>query len=123
VDLAEARALFDRRRLAWLAGDVDGYLDCWHDDLVLHLPGSATPVVGRDAYRSLVERSNAWARPVSFEVHHLAVDGDVVLAEWTITALRLADDVEVTWTGMNAALIEAGRIRWWREYQRGPSPR
>jgi hypothetical protein len=58
--------------------------------------------------------------PLRFDVHHLAVDGDVVLAEWTIAALVRSRHREVVWTGMNAALLDGGLIRWWREYHRNP---
>jgi uncharacterized protein (TIGR02246 family) len=120
LTIDEARRIFDRRVQAWLAEDADGYLDCWHDDLELCIPGRAEPIRGRDEYRAMVDRSFLWAAPQRFVVHHLAVDGAVVLAEWTIAATRRADGVEVEWDGMSACLIEAGRIRWWREHHRRP---
>ena len=50
---------------------------------------------GAAKYRKLVAGSFAWAAPVSFDVHHLAVDGpnDIVFADWTIRARRRDDDV------------------------------
>jgi ketosteroid isomerase-like protein len=119
LELAEARDLFDRRRRAWLAGDVDGYLDCWVDDLVLETPGRT--VRGRAAYEATVRSSLQWARPRSFELHHLGVDGDVVLADWTITVERRADGHAVTWRGMSACELRRGRIVWWREYYEDPA--
>jgi ketosteroid isomerase-like protein len=118
LTIDEARRIFDRRVQAWLAEDVDAYLDCWHDDLELWIPGRDEPVRGRAEYRELVEGSNRWAAPKRFVVHHLAVDGAVVLAEWTIAATRRSDGVEVEWDGMSACLVDAGRIRWWREHHR-----
>jgi limonene-1,2-epoxide hydrolase len=120
VQLDAATAFFDRRVRAWLDQDVDAYLACWHDDMAITLPGSDEPLVGLDAYRALVEGSFAWARPVSFDVQHLAVDGEVVLAEWTIRAARRKDDVIVEWSGMSACELRDGRIVWWREYHRRP---
>jgi ketosteroid isomerase-like protein len=119
LTLEEARACFERRRVAWLAADVDGYLDCWIDDLVLETPGGV--VRGREEYRRLVERSLAWARPRAFEVHHLGVDGDVVLADWTITVERRSDGARVAWRGMSAAELRDGSIVWWREYYEDPA--
>jgi ketosteroid isomerase-like protein len=119
-ELADARALFDRRVAAWLRGDLDAYLACWHDDMEIVLPGRDEPLVGLDRYRALVERSLAWARPVAFDVHHLAVDGDVVLAEWTMRAERRDDGVLVQWSGASACGVRDGRIAWWREYHRAP---
>jgi ketosteroid isomerase-like protein len=120
VKRADAVAIFDRRVQAWLAGDVDAYLACWHDDLEITLPGRDEPLVGIARYRALVERSFAWARPVSFVVHALGVDGDVVLAEWTLRATRHDDGVTVEWSGASACELRDGRISWWREYHRRP---
>ena len=114
-DVAEC---FDRRRAAWLAGDVDAYLDCWVDDLVLETPGRV--IRGRDEYRRMLERSFAWAAPRHFVFHHVAVDGDVALADWTIAVERRADGLRVEWQGMSAAKLRDGRIAWWREYYEDP---
>ena len=116
--IEDARAAFERRRSAWLAEDVDGYLDCWVDDLVLETPGQV--IRGRDEYRRMLERSLAWARPRDFVFHHLAVDDDIVLADWTISVERRADGVPVVWRGMSAAELRDGRIVWWREYYEDP---
>ena len=116
---ADAREIFDRRRRAWLAEDVDAYLDCWVEDLVLETPG--TVVRGRAAYETMVRGSLSWAKPVSFEVHHVGVDGDVVLADWTITVSRRADGESVAWRGMSACELRDGRIVWWREYYQDPA--
>ena len=32
------RDMFMRRVDAWLAGDLDAYMDCWADDMVIELP-------------------------------------------------------------------------------------
>jgi len=118
LTLDDARAVFDRRRAAWLAEDIDGYLDCWIDDLVLEVPGRV--VRGRADYETMVRGSFGWAKPTEFEFHHLAVDGDVVLCDWTITCERRSDGAEVSWRGMSAAELRDGRIVWWREYYEDP---
>jgi ketosteroid isomerase-like protein len=119
LTLREATALFGRRRDAWLAEDVQAYLDCWVDDLVLEVPGRR--IVGRDAYEDMVRRSFAWARPLRFEFHHLAVADDVVHAHWTIAVERRADAAEVEWRGMSVAQLRDGRIVWWREFYEDPA--
>ena len=68
----EARAVFARRVDAWLAEDVDAYLACWHDDMRIEMPTGV--IEGAARYRKLVKAAFGWAAPVSFEVHHLAVD-------------------------------------------------
>jgi limonene-1,2-epoxide hydrolase len=119
VSVEDASAVFDRRVKAWLAADVDGYLSCWHDDLALTLPGGRV-VTGIDAYRRMVEQSFAWAAPVSFDIHALAVDGDRVLSDWTIRARRRDDGVEVEWHGLSICELRDGRITWWREHHLAP---
>src|SRR5207302_7088531 len=39
ISLDEARAVYDRRRAAWLAEDLDAYVACFADDVVLETPG------------------------------------------------------------------------------------
>jgi ketosteroid isomerase-like protein len=114
LSIEEARAVFERRRNAWLAEDVAGYLDCWEDSLLIEMPGRS--IRGRAAYEQLVRQSLAWGRPRAFEIHNLAVDGEVALADWTISVNRRRDGAVVEWRGMSAALLRNGRIVWWREY-------
>jgi uncharacterized protein (TIGR02246 family) len=114
--LADATALFDRRRRAWLDEDVDAYLALWTDDMTFQSPVHAEPLRGRTAFATLVRTSANRTRPVRFDFSHLAVAGDVVLAEWTITVARRDDGREVTWRGMSACALRDGRIAWWREY-------
>jgi limonene-1,2-epoxide hydrolase len=119
LSVEEARAVFARRVAAWLAADVDAYVDCWHADMRLTLPGGRV-VEGIDAYRRLVEQSFAWAAPVSFDVHALAVDGSCVLSDWTIRARRADDDMLVEWRGLSICELRDGRITWWREHHLAP---
>ena len=120
ITIEEAREVFARRIAAWLAEDVDAYVDCWHDDMRIEMPTGI--VEGAENYRKLVTRSFAWAAPMSFDVHHLAVDGpnDIVFADWTIRARRREDDVLVEWRGLSVCEIPDGRISWWREHHLAP---
>ncbi len=113
--VAEARALFDRRLRAWVAGDVDGYLALWAPDMVFSSPVHPE-VRGRDAYARLIAASMAAVTPRAFTIRELAVDGDVVLAEWSMAVDRRADGRRLEWTGMSACAIRGGLIAWWREY-------
>ncbi len=116
LDDAEARALFERRRAAWLAEDTASYLALFADELVMHLPGRAEPIRGKAAYDRLVVGSFARLRPVSWEFHHLAVDGDHVLSEWTLAGEERASGRLVRWRGMSICRIAGGVIHEWREY-------
>ena len=113
---AEATALFDRRREAWLREDLAAYLDCFAEELIFASPVHVPPLEGRAAFAELVRGSSAAMRPCSFEVHALAVHGEQVLAEWTIVVEARADGRRIRWRGMSIATYRAGRIATWREY-------
>ena len=113
--LDEAGALFDRRLRAWVAGDVEAYLALWAPDMTVGSPVHPE-IRGRDAYAALIRTSMANVEPLAFTLRHLAVNGDVVLAEWTMRARHRADGRLLEWTGMSACAIEGGLIAWWREY-------
>jgi ketosteroid isomerase-like protein len=120
VALDEARAVYERRRVAWLAEDVAGYLACFAEDVVLETPNHT--VRGHAEYEPMVRQSFAWAKPVAFEFHHLTLgDENVVMCDWTITVARRSDDGEVTWRGMNVCELRDGVIVWWREYHDDPA--
>lgn len=120
LSVEEARAVFTRRVEAWLAQDVDAYVDCWHDDMRIEMPTGT--IDGAAKYRKLVDASFAWAAPVSFDVHRLAIDPEasIVFADWTIRARRRADDVVVEWRGLSVCELRDGRIVWWREHHLAP---
>lgn len=119
ITLEEARAVYERRRTAWLAEDVDAYLACFAEDVVLETP--TRTVRGHAEYEPMTRMSYQWAKPVSFDFHHLTVgDDDVVMCDWTITVARRSDGGEVTWRGMNVCQLRDGVITWWREYYQDP---
>jgi limonene-1,2-epoxide hydrolase len=120
LTVEEARAVFARRVDAWLAEDVEAYVACWHDDMRIEMPSGT--IEGAAKYRKLVDASFAWAAPVSFEVHRLAIDPEssIVFADWTIRARRREDDVVVEWRGLSVCELRDGRISWWREHHLAP---
>jgi len=113
---AEAARLFEQRRQAWLREDVDGYLACWADDMTFGSPVHAEPIRGRAAFAELIRASAAATRPLEFVIEHLAVAGDMVLAEWRIALEHRASGGRVAWRGMSVAQYRDGRIVMWREY-------
>jgi ketosteroid isomerase-like protein len=112
----EALALFDRRRQAWLREDLDAYLALWAPDMTFASPVHPEPLRGRAAFAELVRRSHVAARPVSFDVSHLAVSDDVVLAEWSIAIEHRDSARRMVWRGMSVCEIRDGLITRWREY-------
>jgi limonene-1,2-epoxide hydrolase len=115
---AARRDIFMRRVAAWLAADLDAYMECWDDGMVIELPSGV--IRDKTKYRKLVESGFAWAAPVSFDVHHLGFDGDVVLADWTIRARRNEDGALVEWRGLSVCELRDGKIAWWREHHLAP---
>lgn len=118
TDLERAREVFEQRRAAWLAEDLDAYVACFAEDVVLEVPGRT--VRGHAEYEPMARRSFAWARPLSFDFHHLAVDGDIVFADWTIAVERRSDATRIEWRGMSVCALRDGVIAWWREYYQDP---
>jgi hypothetical protein len=115
------RDMFMRRVDAWLATDLDAYMDCWADDMVIELPSGV--IDDKAKYRRLVEGGFSWAEPVAFVVHHLACTptvAEVALADWTIRARRREDDALIEWRGLSVCEFRDGRISWWREHHLAP---
>jgi ketosteroid isomerase-like protein len=111
-------AIFQRRVDAWLAADLDAYMACWAADMVIELPSGV--IQGADKYRKLVADGFEWAEPVSFDVHHLAFDGPVALADWTIRARRRDDGELIEWRGLSVCEMEGEKITRWREHHLAP---
>ena len=111
----EAVTLFEKRRQAWLREDVDAYLALWADDMTFQSPVHTEPM-GRAAFADLIRQSAAFSRPLRFDFDHIAVNGSMVLAEWTIAIERRDSGQHIEWCGMSVAEIRDGLIVTWREY-------
>jgi limonene-1,2-epoxide hydrolase len=112
----EAMKLFEKRRAAWLAADLEAYLELWADDMTFQSPVHAEPLYGKQAFGALVRQSLEFSRPLRFEFEHIAVDGAMVLAEWTIAIERRDLQRIIEWRGMSVCEIRDGKIQTWREY-------
>jgi uncharacterized protein (TIGR02246 family) len=112
----EAIDLFERRRKAWLAEDLDAYLALWADDMTFQSPVHDEPLVGKAAFEELMRASAAAVRPLEFDIMNIAVNGDIVLAEWKITMEWRPEGRRVSYTGMSRSTIRDGLINEWREY-------
>lgn len=112
----EAIDLFERRRKAWLAEDLDAYLALWADDMTFKSPVHDEPLVGKEDYARLLRVSATAVKPLGFDILSIAVNGDLVLAEWKITMEWRLQNVTVSYTGMSRSVIRNGLITEWREY-------
>ena len=113
---AKAVTLFEKRRAAWLQEDLEAYLALWADDMTFQSPVHIEPLRGRAAFAELVRQSSQITRPVRFDFEHIAVHGQMVLAEWMIAIERRSDGRRLEWRGMSIAEIRDGLIVMWREY-------
>ena len=108
--------LFEQRRLAWLREDLERYFALWAEDMTFRSPVHTQALRGKQAFVELVRQSMEIMQPVSFEVRALAVQGDLLLAEWQIAARHRASNKMIEWEGMSSARVESGLIIDWREY-------
>jgi len=112
----QAVALFEQRRRAWLAADLEAYMALWAEDMTFQSPVHTEPLRGRAAFAELVRQSIAMSRPLYFDFEHIAVRGNMVLAEWSIGIERRDSGRRLEWRGMSVAEIRNGLIYIWREY-------
>ena len=103
LTMAEADALFARRRDAWLREDIDAYLACWAEDMTFVSPVHQEPVRGRDAYAALIRRRPRRCGRCGSTSRTSPSADDVVLAEWEIEAEHRASGARLRWRGMSAA--------------------
>ncbi|MBW1884128.1 MAG: nuclear transport factor 2 family protein [Deltaproteobacteria bacterium] len=99
-----------------MAGDAAAYLALWSEEMVIHLPGREEPIAGKAAYAKMIDESMAEMRPIAWEFHSIAIDGERVLAEWTIKGEYIKASKAVSWRGMSICTIRDGLIVHWREY-------
>jgi hypothetical protein len=97
-------ALFRRRVDAWLGADLDAYMDCWADDMVIDLPSGR--IVGKERYRKLVQAGFSWAAPVAFDVHHIAT------VDWATVDWATVDWATVDWATVDWATVDWASVDW-----------
>ena len=86
----------------------------------LTLPGGRV-ISGIDAYRRMVEQSFAWAAPVSFDVHALAVDEENCAGGLDDPRPpRARTTSSSSGRGLSICELRDGRITWWREHHLAP---
>ena len=98
---------------AWSRRDVDELLEFFTDDAVYHnIP--IDPVQGKDGIRAMLQLFVPPSEEISFEILHIASNGDVVLTE-RIDRFRMGGkDVVLPVSGTFE--IRDGKIAAWRDY-------
>ncbi len=111
--MTETEQIVDRFISTWAAGDVEGMLTYFTDDVrAQNMPMDLT--VGVDAIRELQTAFFAVATDFRIEVHRQVVDGNFVMQERTDFYTIGDTPVELPICGVFE--IENGRIVAWREY-------
>lgn len=116
MDRAEAVALMEKRRDAWVREDVNTYLGMFHHDFVFSVNGVEV-VRGLLALENGVRRSYLRFRPISWEFSEIATDGQHVLAEWVVSMEERATGVPRFIRAMTVSEIQNGLTTWQREYR------
>jgi uncharacterized protein (TIGR02246 family) len=116
---AEVEQFFERRQRAWLAGDLDEYMSLWTEDVEFTTPDHGSVIHGRGALRDFIAANfESGAVAVSLDIDHFAVDGDVLLHEWSLVTKMQEGEAPETLRGMAVCGFRDGRVAWWRDYYR-----
>lgn len=98
---------------AWEARNQQQILDAFTDDAIYHnMP--MTPAKGKDAIKGLLGVILTPASDVTFEIKHLAANGDVVMTE-RVDSFKIGDRT-VTLPVMGVFEVRDGKISAWRDY-------
>jgi limonene-1,2-epoxide hydrolase len=98
---------------AWEARDQQRILDAFTDDAVYHnIP--MQPAKGKDAIKGLLAMILGPATEVSFEIAHIAANGDTVMTE-RIDTFRMGERT-VALPVMGVFEVRDGKIAAWRDY-------
>ena len=109
MERAEFVELMEAIAESWNAGDTLGALERFTDDAVYMEPPDEQRYEGRD---ELFEFFGGDDPPqMHMEWHHLVVDGDVGVGEYTYRG-------HGQYHGLVIVRVREGRISHWREYQR-----
>jgi limonene-1,2-epoxide hydrolase len=114
MDASDSPAEVVRRFCAsWADGDLDAIVGAFTDDAVYHnIP--IDPVTGPEAIRTFIEGFLGGVDTVTFEVHHIAAAGDVVLTERVDVFEAPGKRIELP--VMGTFEVRDGRIAAWRDY-------
>lgn len=113
----EVARFFSVRERAWLAKDLDAYMDLWAEDVEFTTPDAGETIHGRDALRAFIAANFAAPSvPASLSIDHYALEGDVLLHEWTLTTQIEGRSEPHVLRGMAVCGFRDGRVAWWRDY-------
>jgi len=118
LSLAEFGNWLDAYGAAWEAGDADAAVELFTDDAEYHETPFAAPMVGaKDIHRYWVEGAGEAQKDVKFSHEALAVAGNVGLARWHASFVRIRTGKHVELDGfLLAEFARAGKCSVFREW-------
>lgn len=115
LDLETARDLLERRDHAFMARDLDAYLELWRDDG--RIEGPEHMMVGREELRRSLERAWQTWQPLHMTAVSVGVSGWILHHEFVSVWERRGEQLRRLVTGVGVAEIDPnGRFVWLREY-------
>ena len=108
MDHDEFVNLMEAVRDSWIAGDTRRALELFTEDAVYMEPPDTQRYVGRDELFEFFGGDDP--PPMQLRWHHLVVDGDIGVGEYTFRGNR-------QYHGIAIVELRDGRISRWREYQ------
>jgi len=98
---------------AWKRKDIDELLGFFTEDAIYHnIP--TDPAQGHDAIRAVMMLFVPMSKEISFEIKHLAEEGNVVLTERVDTFVMEGGTISLP--VMGAFEVQNGKIKAWRDY-------
>ena len=95
--MSSAQEALDRAVDAWNAGDLDGYLELYRDDITLH--GYAPEPIGKQEVRGFYESAFAGISDNHLEFHEVLWDGGACTIRFTMSGKHTGEWLGVPGTG------------------------
>ncbi len=92
------RAAFDRAIAAWNAGDLDGYLEMYDADVLLH--GYSPEPMGKDAVRGFYGALFEGLADIRLDIHRVVEEGDTLAVHATMSGTHVGEMFGVPPTGI-----------------------
>jgi predicted ester cyclase len=117
--MASAREALSKAIESWNAGDLDGYLELYHDDIRLH--GYSPEPMGKTEVRGFYEATFSGFESPQLEFHEVLWDGDACAVRFTMSGRHVgeflgvpATDTEVALPGITILRFEGDKVveRW-----------
>ena len=98
---------------AWSRRDIDELLGYFTEDAIYHnIP--VDPAKGHDAIRAVMMLFVPMSKEITFEIKHLAEEGNVVLTERIDRFVMEGGTIELPVMGVFE--VQGGKIKAWRDY-------